>query len=79
MEKTSFEKFLEHKGLFEVVALFSREGERLFHTFYIKKGTDPRLYCRKFAEEVERGENKMRRIFGIAKKLNYTFVEIVRG
>lgn len=79
MEKTKFEKFLEHKGLLEVVALFLREGERRFHTFYIKKGTDPRRYCSKFAEEVERGENKMRRRFGIAQKLEYKFVQIVRG
>lgn len=80
MEKTSFVKVLEHRGLFTAVLRFEKNGAPFLMEYYFKKGfKDFTLFGMKEAREMERGANSLKKMYGIKGKTVIEFINVVRG
>lgn len=78
MEETAAEAVLEHKGFSIVPMAFLKDGERQYQNLAVRHGEDPRKTGRKFAEMVQRGLNKTRRMCGMACSAHYEFIGLAR-
>lgn len=79
MEKTSIEKVLEHKGLFNAVFLCEKNGEPFYIDVFLKKGTPLISFVLNECREIQRGANALKKMYGLKCNVKINFIRIIRG
>ena len=79
MEKTSEEIVLAHHGYKRVVFEMRKNNEKFHMNWTIKLNADPRKVGAQLAQDLERGYNKARIMFGQKGKITCTFVAVIRS